>query len=108
MKKFNLFNEIITADKSSLLQAINTSKVFGININGEIKYEPFDDKEILIYRGKPDIVENFTKVLGKNYQLVEDENRVLIKAFSNWQELIGINTPRASSVILNLSKLKTL
>ncbi|WP_415396582.1 hypothetical protein [Sulfurimonas sp. CS5] len=96
MKKFNLFNEIITADKSSLLQAINTSKVFGININGEIKYEPFDDKEILIYRGKPDIVENFTKVLGKNYQLVEDENRVLIKAFSNWQELIGINTPRAS------------
>lgn len=96
MKKFNLFNEIITADKSSLLQAINTSKVFGINTNGEIKYEPFDDKEILIYKGRPEIVENFTKVLGKNYQLVEDEQRVLIKAFSNWQELIGVNTPRAS------------
>jgi len=96
MKKFNLFNEIITADKASLLQAINSSKVFGINTDGEIKYEPFDDKEILIYRGKPEIVENFTKVLGKNYQLVEDDKRVLIKAFSNWQELIGVNTPRAS------------
>ena len=96
MKKFNLFNEIIITDKSSLLQAINSSKLFGININGGIVYEPFSDKEIFIYQGKPEIVENFTKVLGKNYQLVEDENRVLIKAFSNWQELIAINTPRAS------------
>ena len=96
MKKFNLFNEIIITDKATLLQAINTSKVFGINSNGEIKYEPFDDKEILVYQGNPEIVEDFTKVLGKNYQLVEDENRVLIKAFSNWQELIGVNTPRAS------------
>jgi len=96
MKKFNLFNEIIITDKQTLLQAINTSKLFGINSNGEIRYEPFEDKEILIYQGKPEIVEKFEKVLGKNYQLVEDEDRVLIKAFSNWQELIGVNTPRAS------------
>ncbi|MEA1892908.1 MAG: hypothetical protein U9N33_09370 [Campylobacterota bacterium] len=96
MKKFNLFNEIIITDKASLLQAINSSKMFGINIKGEIIYEPFADKEILIYQGKPKIVEDFSKVLGKNYQLVEDNTRVLIKAFSNWQELISINTPRAS------------
>jgi hypothetical protein len=96
MKKFNLFNEIIITDKPTLLQAINTSKLFGINSNGEIKYEPFEDKEILIYQGKPEIVKDFEKVLGKNYQLVEDEDRVLIKAFSNWQELIAVNTPRAS------------
>lgn len=96
MKKFNLFNEIIITQKPTLLQAINTSKVFGIDVNGDIKYEPFDNKDILIYKGKPEIVENFEKVLGKNYQLVEDEDRVLIKAFSNWQELIGVNTPRAS------------
>lgn len=96
MKKFNLFNEIIITNKSSLLQAINSSKLFGINISGEIVYEPFSDNEIFIYQGKPEIVENFTTVLGKNYQLVEDNERVLIKAFSNWQELIRINTPRAS------------
>jgi hypothetical protein len=96
MKKFNLFKEIIIAKKSSLLQAINNSKVFGININGDIVYEPFSEKEIFIYQGQPEIVEDFTKVLGKNYQLVEDGERVLIKAFSNWQELIAINTPRAS------------
>lgn len=96
MKKFNLFNEIIKADKPSLLQAINTSKLFGVNIGGEIKYEPFEEGEILIYQGNPEIVEDFSKVLGKNYQLVEDGQRVLIKAFSNWQELIAVNTPRSS------------
>ena len=96
MKKFNLFNEIIITQKSSLLQAINSSKLFAININGDIVYEPFTDKEIFIYQGKPEIVEDFINVLGKNYQLVDDGDRVLIKAFSNWQELIAINTPRAS------------
>nr|WP_321266317.1 hypothetical protein [uncultured Sulfurimonas sp.] len=96
MKKFNLFNEIIISNKSALLSAINSSKIFGIDINGDIKFEPFENREILIYKGQPKIVENFSSVLGKNYQLVEDKDRVLIKAFASWQELIGINTPRAS------------
>lgn len=96
MKKFNLFNEIIITEKATLLQAINTSKIFGIDINGNIRYEPFESSDILIYKGKPEIVEDFKTVLGKNYQLVEDGERVLIKAFSNWQELIAVNTPIAS------------
>jgi len=96
MNKFNLFKEIITVDKDALLAAINSSKTFAINIYGEIKVTPFEDKEILIYQGKPEVVEKFESVLGKNYQLVQDGNRVLIKAFANWQELIGLNTPRAS------------
>jgi len=96
MKKFNLFKEIIIVDKASLVQAINTSSTFGITTSGEVKQEPFADKDIFIYLGKAEIVDDFTKVLGKNYQLVEDEDRVLVKAFSNWQALIGINTPRAS------------
>lgn len=106
MKKFNLFKEIIIANKASVLQAVNSSKIFGINIKGEVKYEPFDDKEILIYKGKhtqaptsalmPKPTVSLTAMLGKNYQVVEDEERLLIKAFSNWQELIGVNIPRAS------------
>ncbi len=106
MKKFNLFNEIIIVNKQSLLQAINSSKVFGISISGEIKYEPFAQKEILIYQGShsptptsalmPKTNPSLEKILGKNYQIVEDDDRVLIKAFSNWQELISVNTPRAS------------
>ena len=106
MKKFNLFKEIVIVEKSALLQAINSAKVFGINIKGEIKYEPFEKKEILIYQGKytpaptsalaPPVTPSLETMLGKNYQLVIDEDRVLVKAFSNWQELIVVNTPRAS------------
>jgi len=106
MKKFNLFNEIITVNKNELLNAINIAKEFGITIEGEIKQAPFEDKEILIYQGKytpaptnalmPSKAKTLSEILGKNYQVVEDDDRVLIKAFSNWQELIKVNTPRAS------------
>jgi hypothetical protein len=106
MKKFNLFNEIITVDKASLLQAVNSSKNFAVDINGEIKHEPFTQNDILIYIGKhtpkttnalmPNSKPSLDSVLGNNYQVVEDEDRVLIKAFSNWQEIIKFNTPRAS------------
>ncbi len=106
MKKFNLFNEIITVDKSELLQAINSTKEYGIDINGTIKYAPFDAKEILIYQAKhtPQPANALIKtqtptlaeIFGRNYQIIENKNKVLIKAFSNWQELIKVNTPRAS------------
>ena len=106
MKKFNLFKEIITANREEVIQAINSAKTFGINISGEVKYEPYDAKEILIFSGKhtPKPVSALTPptplkiedIFGKNYQVVEDDDRVLIKAFSNWQELIGLNMPRCS------------
>jgi len=106
MKQFNLFKEIITVNKQELLNAINSSKEYGINIKGEIKFPPFSDNEIFIYQGKytpkptnaltPSQPQTLAEILGKNYQVVDDEDRVLIKAFSNWQELIKVNTPRAS------------
>lgn len=106
MKKFNLFKEIITVSKSSLLQAINSSKRFGINIFGEIKYEPFAQNDPFIYVGQhspkatnalmPAHTPSLSDILGKNYQVVEDGDRILVKAFSNWQEIIGFNTQRAS------------
>ena len=36
MKKFNLFNEIITANTTELTDAINLGEEFAINIDGEI------------------------------------------------------------------------
>jgi hypothetical protein len=106
MKKFNLFKEIITAKKSELIQAINSGKTFGINYKGEIKTPPYSEKEVLIFEGKhearpvsalaPASPIKIADLFGKNYQIVEDDERVLIKAFSNWQTLIGLNTPRSS------------
>ena len=106
MKKFNLFKEIITAERKEVFTAINSGKIFGINITGKIVYEPFAEKEILIFSGKytqkpvsaltPPSPVKIEDIFGKNYQIVEDDERVLIKAFSNWQELIGINTPKCS------------
>lgn len=106
MKKFNLFKEIIVVQKMDLLKAINTSKEFAITISGEIKHEPYSPNEIFVFQGKhvlaqsgiltPKTAPTIAEILGKNYQIVEDDDRVLIKAFSNWQELIRINTPRAS------------
>ena len=106
MKKFNLFKEIITLNKQELLNAINSQKEFGVNTKGEIVFAPFAPKEVLIYSGKhtpqptnslqPPKPMTLAEILGKNYQVVEDEDRVLIKAFSNWQELIALNVSRAS------------
>lgn len=99
MKKFNLIKEIIVAKKSDLLQAMSSSKSFGISINGNICYEPFGSKDILIFQTKGTNKESnisIESLFGKNYQVVEDNERVLIKAFSNWQEIINYNILRAS------------
>ncbi len=106
MKKFNLFKEIITVEKTALLNAINSAKPFAITLTGEIKYLPLQNKEAVIFEGKhtpktasalkPSTKPSLEEILGKNYQIVEDEDRVLIKAFSNWQEIIGFNVSRAS------------
>jgi hypothetical protein len=106
MKKFNLFNEIIVVDKQALLNAINSQKEFGISTDGTICYAPFADNAILIYQGRhtpkqhnalmPQKTQSLGDILGEKYQLVEDDDRILIKAFGNWQELINVNRPRAS------------
>jgi len=113
MKKFNLFKEIIIVNKQALLQAINTSKTFGIDVSGAVVYAPFEADAILIYQAQhsasslsltahgksvltPNIKASLEALLGKNYQVVEDDERVLIKSFSNWQEIIKLNMLRAS------------
>lgn len=106
MKKFNLFKEIVVVSKQELLAAVNSHKEFAINTQGEIVFTPLQDKEAVIYIGKhtpkpinplmPPQAITLSEILGKNYQVVEDEDRVLIKAFSNWQELISLNVVRAS------------
>ncbi|MGE3612467.1 MAG: hypothetical protein AB7G20_03150 [Sulfurimonas sp.] len=96
MKKFNLFKEIIVADKEELFEALKSDKIFGIRVDGAICYEPFGAHDVLIFSGSTEIKSSLEEALGKNYQIVEDEERVLIKAASNWQEIIGFNKARAT------------
>ncbi len=96
MEKFNLFKEIIVAKRQDLQQAIDSGKTFGICVDGRVCYEPFSIHNALIYKGVANKEVNLEDALGKNYQVVLDGDRVLIKAFSNWQEIIGFNAPRAT------------
>jgi hypothetical protein len=106
MKKFNLFNEIIVTDRAALMRALNASKPFGITIEGEIVYEPDACDTPLIYKGAitpasasalaPARPRSLSEVLGTSYQVVEDDERILIKAAAAWQEIIAVNLKNAS------------
>ena len=105
MKKFNLFNEIIVAERAALMQAFNSSKDFGITHEGRVVYAPFSPYDVFIYQGcvapaqpsalAPHKALGISELLGKPYRVVEDDERVLIKAAGAWQEIIGMNTGHA-------------
>ncbi|MCF6331374.1 MAG: hypothetical protein L3I99_07515 [Sulfurimonas sp.] len=97
MKKFNLFNEVIVVNKSDLQNIIAKGEEFGIDINGNIiNNSSYSQKDIYIFKSCADADVELVKSFGNKYQLVEDAQRVLIKAAGNWQALIEINTPNAS------------
>ena len=101
MKQFNLFKEIIIVDKVVLLNAINSSKEFAISTKGEIKTPPYTDNDAFIYKGTiskeptsalmPTKPKSLNELIGTNYKIVEDDDRVLIKAAGAWQDIIGFN-----------------
>ena len=101
MKKFNLFNEIIVVDRNALMRAVNAGQEFGITVDGTIVPVPFEGRQILIYRGtmaapKPSALMpqqplSFEALFGTEYRVVEDDDRILIKASGAWQQIIGHN-----------------
>jgi hypothetical protein len=103
MKKFNLFKEIIVVAKSDFLCAANSAKRFAITYKGEIVYEPFEPSLITIYEGSippisplsTNLSRPISEMLGTNYRIVEDDDRILIKASGAWQTIIGYNHKRA-------------
>ncbi len=105
MKKFNLQKEIIIVNRNALLHAINTARRFGITIEGTIVFGPFSDEHIYIYQGlitpnatsalgmpKPQSIET---LLGNGYRIVEDDDRILIRANLAWQEVLAMNLPHS-------------
>jgi hypothetical protein len=103
MKKFNLFKEIIVVAKDDFLRAASSAKPFAITVDGEIRYVPLPSNTISIFEGQipplsplsPTMVRPISEMLGKEYRIVEDDDRILIKAAGAWQNIIGLNRSRA-------------
>ena len=105
MKKFNLVKEIISVEKPLMMAAVNSGKPFGVTINGEIHFPPYDKRSSYIFQGSverpapsalmPTQSKSLAELLGGNMQVVEVEDRVLIKAARNWQSIMGYNVPNA-------------
>jgi hypothetical protein len=103
MKKFNLFKEIVVLSKEEFLRAVNSAKRFAITYKGEIVYEPFEPSLISMYEGSippisplsTNLSRPISEMLGNNYRIVEDDDRLLIKASGAWQSIIGFNQKRA-------------
>jgi hypothetical protein len=101
MKKVNLLNEIITVDRSALMQAINRGQTFGITLEGEIVTPPTQPPRPFIYHGTLQRAKSavaisqkpisIPELFGSDYQVVEDDDRILIKAGNAWQRIIGWN-----------------
>jgi len=103
MKKINLFKEIIVIQRSDFMNALNSAKHFAITYKGEIVYEPFDSSLISVFEGSiaplsplsSNLSRPISSILGNNYRIVEDDDRILIKASGAWQNIIGYNQKRA-------------
>ncbi len=101
MKKINLQNEIIVVSRQALLHALNSHRTFAITLEGTIEFEPFDAKALHIYRGavaskpaspvSPAKPASIQELLGHNYRVVEDDERILLKASGAWAEILGYN-----------------
>jgi hypothetical protein len=101
MKKFNLQKEIIVVEHEALLTALHSDRFFGITIEGNIEYEPFNSDSIYIFQGKSTQQDaksktlSLSELLGNQYRIVEDDERVLIKAHFAWQQILALNISHA-------------
>lgn len=105
MKKFNLVKEIIAVDRPALMAAISSAKPFGITIEGAIHRPPYRADSCYIYQGcvtpsaslalTPAKPKSLAELMGTGMQVVEADDRVLIKASRDWQTIMGYNLPNA-------------
>lgn len=103
MRKFNLFKEIIVVPHSEFMRAVNSSKTFAITYEGNIVFEPFGPETISVFEGSipplsplsTTLSRPIATMLGDNYRIVEDDDRILIKATGAWQSIIRWNRLRA-------------
>ena len=85
------------------MRGLNSNKRFAISYKGDVVFEPFAPDLISIYEGiippvsplATNLARPLSEILGKDYRIVEDDDRILIKAAAAWQSIIGFNQRRA-------------
>jgi hypothetical protein len=95
-KKINLMDNSVKVPSNKFSEAINSGKEFGITPAGEVKFAPFETKEILIYKGQ--VAKNlvsqkvdFRKILGEGYRVKATFTQTEIYVDS-WEKIIDLNT----------------
>lgn len=99
IKKINLVTQDICVNTQALSQAFSSNKAFGIVLDGNIKYTPFNNQDIFIYQReissascqKNSTQQTNQELLGIQYQLKEEGDNTFIQAKSAWQDIITYN-----------------
>jgi len=103
MKVYNLLNYKVEVEKSPFLNAINRQKPIAITLFGEIVEgeQSTLPAQPYIFVGKPKSLVGstlikptpLTKILGDNYELKDNGNKISIYAGRAWQEVLQANEP---------------
>jgi len=96
MKKINLLTDEISVKSSSLINALNRKQEFAITIDGDIKFTPFEQKVVHIYKGLPEQKSGLSlsalSVLQGKYKLRQQGDIIYIHAGAEWQNILDMNT----------------
>ena len=105
MQFFNLTEKRIRIDKKAFFEAINLSEPIGITYQGEIVkvQDTVLPSMPYIYLGTPASLVGdaaipptpLAKVLGENYEVKDEGEKIAIDAARAWKELLQINEPFA-------------
>jgi len=103
MKLYNLLKHKIEIEKKSLLDAVNSGEKIGITVDGDIVKANGGElpPQLYVYAGKPASLTGsavsgptpLTKVLGENYELLDEGERVVLSADKAWEDIVAANSP---------------
>ena len=106
MKFKNLMKEHVEIDKKAFLNAINAQKPMALTAEGEILFGTPDElpAQPYVFVGMPKSLVGtaltpptpLAKILGDNYEVKDEGDRVSIYAGRAWQEMLAANAPFAA------------
>ena len=105
MRFYNLAEEKTKVDKKSFLDAVNSGREIGITIDGQIvaTKDGALPKDAYIFIGRPKSLTGnavtkptpLSKILGENYEVEDEGDKITISAAKAWQETLLANAPHS-------------